>query len=118
MVHLPGRRLGVAASDGASACFGGGIGVKGRLRDAIDNPRLPFVWCPPHRVNLCLGDANTAGGISFEKLESLMRDTYTYLSGSPKRRQALMEVCQALGEGFVKIASWGETRWSSRWVHN
>jgi hypothetical protein len=90
------------------------MGVKGRLREALENPRLPFVWCPPHRVNLCLGDANAAGGESFERLERLMRDIYNYLSGSPKRRQALVEVCDGLGQAFVRLASWGETRWSSR----
>jgi hypothetical protein len=108
------RKLSCAVSDGASACFGAGIGVKGRLRDALNNPRLPFTWCPPHRVNLSLADANAAGGEPFEKLECMMRDVHNYLSNSPKRRQALIEVCNALGQSLVKVTSWGETRWSSR----
>jgi hypothetical protein len=67
-------------------------------------------------VNLCLGDASAAAGHCFERVECVLKDVHNYLSGSPKRRRALMEACEAVGQVFVNVASWGETRWSSRYV--
>jgi hypothetical protein len=92
--------------------MGGDLGVRGRLTRVL--PRLIFVWCPPHRTNLCLEDANKAAGEQFQALETLMRDIYTYIKGSPKRKSALTEVCEVMGVPFLKPVNWATPRWSSR----
>jgi hypothetical protein len=93
--------------------MGDGQGVRGRLKELL--PRLIFVWCPPHRTNLCLQDANEAGGENFAALEATLREIYTYIKGSPKRRAALAEVCDVLGVPFLKPVNWAAPRWSSRY---
>jgi hypothetical protein len=110
-----GRKLACVSSDGAKACIGGNLGVRGRIQRQICS-KIVFFWCGGHRVNLCLNDACEEAGAAFAELESLLKVVYLYVSGSPKRRTALKEICDELDKTMLMPVNFVSTRWISRWV--
>jgi hypothetical protein len=109
------RRLACVGSDGAKACFGGNLGVRGRIQGTVCS-KIVFFWCGGHRVNLCLSDACEQAGGAFAELESLLKLVYLYVSGSPKRRAALKDICQTLDQQLLVPVNFVATRWISRYV--
>jgi len=98
-------------TDGCSSMIGTHKGVTAQFKQ--ENPRLVSVWCHAHRWSLVVKDAA-------KEIDELMewQDVfdafYRFFSRSVKRRKALLQSQQVLGEEFLSLICDIDTRWLTK----
>lgn len=98
-------------TDGCSSMIGAQNGVTAQFKE--QNPRLISVWCHAHRWSLVVKDA--ANEIhELEEWQDIFDFFYRFFSRSVKRRKALIQAQEELGEEFLALICDIDTRWLSK----
>ena len=96
-------------ADNCSTMMGANGGVRALLQDVV--PGLFVMGCVCHSLALCTGHAARCLP---SWLEMLVKDIASYMSRSPKRRDALSLVQEAVNAPCHQIPKVAMTRWLSR----
>ena len=97
-----------ASFDGASVMTGEHKGVTGIATRAV--PHWITVHAVAHNFELAANDA--AGHIAYtDEFNEILNGTYARYSMSPKRTDRVVEICDALDEGYLKLCNLHGIRW-------
>ena len=98
-------------TDGCSSMVGAQNGVTAQFKE--HNPRLISVWCRAHLWSLVVKDAaNEIDALT--EWQDVFDLFYRFFSRSGKRRKALIQAQEELGEEFLALICDIDTRWLSK----
>lgn len=97
--HIPMDKMAFCCFDGGSAYAGCHAGVQSLIRQR-HNPRLVYIWCRNHFLQL-------------SRVIDRTKSVCIFIQYSQKRSAALKSAQDVLGQAFLKVVIPGDTRWLS-----